>query len=155
MTAVNARIMQEAIARANIREVAGAKSNPVIVQWIRAMLPRFRGSDATAWCSAFVFEVCSSAGADIDEDVNVAARSWRKAGRLISLNHAQQGDIVILSRPGGASWQGHVGFYCHHDSRRITLLGGNQNNRVCFRSYPVGRLVQVRRLSGLECVAAP
>lgn len=151
MTAVNAKIMQEAIARADIREVAGAKSNPVIVQWIRAMLPRFRGSDATAWCSAFVFEVASAAGADIDEDVNVAARSWRKAGTQVCLNDAQQGDVVILSRPGGASWQGHVGFYCRH----IVLLGGNQNNRVRFKSYPVGRLVQVRRLSALAPVVAP
>ena len=155
MTALNARIMFEAVARADIREVAGARSNPLVVQWLRALIPRFKGSDATAWCSAFVYEVTTCAGADVEGDVSAAARSWRKAGSQVFLDSARQGDVVVLSRPGGARWQGHVGIYCRHTATHVVLLGGNQNNRVCFRSYPISRLVAVRRLAEAVCTSEP
>lgn len=147
MPTVNARIAQEAISRADIREVAGSGSNPTIVQWLRNLIPRFRGSDATAWCSAFVFEVVKGAGADMEEghQPNAAARSWRKAGIGIPLQNALPGDVAVLSRPGGQSWQGHVGIFCRQTRKHVVVLGGNQGNRVCFKRYPIGRLLEVRR----------
>jgi len=147
MDALNARIVFEGVARADIREVSGRKSNGVIVQWLRAVIPGFKGTDSTAWCSAFVYEVATAAGADIDEGVSAAARSWRHAGIGVSLDNAEPGDIVTLKRPGGLSWQGHVGIYCRHTKRSIVLLGGNQSNRVCFKTYPRERLLEVRRLT--------
>ncbi len=136
------------MARADIREVRGAKSNGWIVAMIRRVLPRFRGSDATAWCSAWMFEVALAAGADFGaREPNAAAISWRREGRGIPLNLAQAGDVAILSRPGAADWQRHVGVFCRFTSRGFVLMAGNQGNRSCFRRFPIDRLQEVRRLS--------
>lgn len=145
---LGSRICQEAVARADIREVSGSGSNPTIVQWLEALIPGFQGSDATAWCSAFVWRVTKSAGADLEEggSPNAAARSWRKLGIGIPLQNAMPGDIAVLSRPGGLSWHGHVTIFCRQTKRHIVGLGGNQRNRVCFGRYPISRLLEVRRL---------
>lgn len=147
-SSLNARICLEAMARADIREVRGIKSNPMIVAMIRRVLPKFKGSDATAWCSAWMLEVALAAGADFGtRQPNAAAISWRRAGRGIPLNLAQAGDVAILSRPGAADWQRHVGVFCRFTDRGFVLFGGNQRNRSCFGRYAIGRLQEVRRLS--------
>ena len=51
--------------------------------------------------------------------------------------------MVILS--GKASWQGHVGFFKGQVARKLNLLGGNQNDQVNVKFYPVSKLLGVRR----------
>ena len=51
--------------------------------------------------------------------------------------------MVILS--GKASWQGHVGFFKGQGAQKLNLLGGNQNDQVNVKSYPVSKLLGVRR----------
>jgi hypothetical protein len=47
---------------------------------------------------------------------------------------------------------GHVGFYAgcdecdSYDNGKIYLLGGNQNDEVNLRSYPVDRVLGIRRV---------
>lgn len=51
--------------------------------------------------------------------------------------------MVILS--GKASWQGHVGFFKGQGAQKLNLLSGNQNDQVNVKSYPVSKLLGVRR----------
>ena len=107
-----------------------------------------RGTDRTAWCSAWMLEVALAAGADLgDKHPNAAAISWRRVGVEIPLDSARAGDVVVLSRPGAADWQRHVGLFCRYVTRtQILVLGGNQANRSGFKRFPATRLQNVRRL---------
>jgi hypothetical protein len=90
---------------------------------------------------------------------SLKARSWLNIGRPVNLSLAQIGfDIVILWRgtpkPGVSicDGPGHVGFYAgcdecdSYDNGKIYLLGGNQNDEVNLRSYPVERVLGIRRV---------
>lgn len=133
----------------DVREIAGARSNPMIVAWIKAALPSFTGSDATAWSSAFMLAVADAAGADLgDKRPNLLARSWEQVGQPVRISQATQGDVVILIR--GRVWQGHVGLLCRMEDTRVVLLGGNQANRSGFKTFPRWRIRAIRRLYHLD-----
>ncbi len=145
---MNEAMCLAAVGRADIREIAGHKSNPRILTMLRAVIPKFRGTDRTAWCSAWMLEVALAAGADLgDKYPNAAAISWRRVGVEIPFDDAMPGDVAILSRPGAADWQRHVGMLCRYVTRtQILVLGGNQRNRSGFKRFPITRLQNVRRL---------
>ena len=143
-SSLNELLCATALSFAGIREVRGAKANPVIVDMLRRLLP-WAKSDETPWCSAFVNEVAFQCNWHVD--INAAARSWLKVGKLVTdLDDALPGNIVILHRGNPKSWTGHVGFYCRHNARYVWLLGGNQGNSVSIRAYPRSRILGVRRL---------
>lgn len=113
-----------------VHEVAGAASNPRIVEYLRSTtLPRqYADTDETPWCSAFVnwcIERSGFAGTD-----SAAARSWLTWGAAIE--RPRVGCIVVFRRGQDG---GHVGFFLDEDDRRVLLLGGNQSNRVCEQHY--------------------
>lgn len=141
-SSLNERLCATALSFAGIREVRGARANPVIVDMLRRLLP-WAKSDETPWCSAFVNEVVYQCGGT--PILNAAARSWLKVGRHMYKDWLP-GDIVILHRGNPKSWTGHVGFYCRHNSRYVWLLGGNQGNSVSIRAYRRSRILGVRRL---------
>ncbi len=144
---VNLRMCQAAMEYGGIAEVPGGRSNPIIVRWLRLVIPNLRGGDEVAWCSAFMAAVAERAGADLGRAYPTAlARSWGLAGvPVLGLGEILPGDVVVLSR-GTVRWQGHVGLYCRHGERTVTLLGGNQGNRVGFKDYAKSRIVSIRRL---------
>lgn len=130
-----------------VQEVGGTLDNPQIL----AML-RLDGSwpehDEVPWCSAFVNYICWLLR--LPRSKNLAALSWLEVGTPISLDVARpDSDVVVLSRDGG----GHVGFYAEHKyapivtQSTVTLLGGNQGDKVCLATFPLERLQGVRRLS--------
>ena len=97
------------------------------------------------WCSAFMNAVYVSIG--YKSTKSLWARSHLSVGKEVSLDRAVQGDIVILWRKKKHSQYGHVGFYHKHNDDRVWLLGGNQSNKVCIKSYNRKRLLGVRRLT--------
>jgi cell wall-associated NlpC family hydrolase len=66
----------------------------------------------------------------------------------VSINEAQIGDVVILSR-GLDPDAGHVGLYAGRGGLGLTvfLLGGNQTNGVTVAEFPVSRVLGIRRIT--------
>ena len=102
-------------------------------------------NDETAWCSAYwnwVIKKCDLTGTG-----KLNARSWLEAGEKVDIGNAVVGDTVVLWRTAPHSWKGHVGGYINHDNKFIYMIGGNQNNEVNISSYPISRVLEIRRIS--------
>jgi uncharacterized protein (TIGR02594 family) len=132
-----------ALAELGQAEVPGPGSNPRIVEYLRSTsLNRTEASrDETAWCSAFVnwcVERAGFAGTD-----SAWALNWQHWGR--PSDPPRIGCITVITRDPDC---GHVGFYLGEKlvegARRVTLLGGNQGNRVCAADFPRERVVAFR-----------
>jgi len=120
------------------KEIAGDKDDPRIIDY-HATTSLKAGDDEVAWCSSFVNWVMKQAG--IEGSNSAAARSWLGWG--LKLSQPRYGAIVVFKR-GSSAWQGHVAFYLDSDETHITVLGGNQSNRVCVAKYPKRDLLQYR-----------
>lgn len=117
-------------------------SNPQVEEMYK-MAVGVKHTDDVPWCAAYVGFVLALCG--LNGTNSLMARSYEKWGVPVSLEDAQQGDIVVFYRKGRDSGFGHVGFYCSHDENGIRVLGGNQDNSVSEKTYPVDKLVAVRR----------
>ena len=103
----------------------------------------------TEWCAAFVNMVLLQNGHPTSEDVSpypLMARSFLEWGNPV--NKPEQGDVVIFTR-GNSGWQGHVGFYVStkiiNGQPHYSVLGGNQDDAVSIKQYPVSDLIGIRR----------
>lgn len=130
-----------------VREVPGSLTAPAI----KAMLAKLRAwwdDDETPWCGTFVAHCIQDAGLELPKHW-YRAMGWTDWGRPVDVQDARTGEgvrygsIVARERKGG----GHVHFYVapvFGDPTRYWALGGNQENRVCVRSYPWAGVVAVR-----------
>jgi len=97
----------------------------------------------TAWCAAFVNWCLAQSGIQGTGKPN--ARSFLHVGDEVKV--PQKGDIVVFWRSSKKSWKGHVAFFNElTSSGDIVVLGGNQNNEVCYKIYPKERLLGYRRV---------
>ncbi len=126
-----------------VREIPGHASNPLVLAMLK-LDSSWVEDDETPWCSAFVNAVAWLL--DLPRSKSLAARSWLTIGTPIRLEEAVQGfDVVVLSR-GASSSAGHVGFYLAHDASTVTLVGGNQGDKVCAATFDKARVIGVRRI---------
>jgi uncharacterized protein (TIGR02594 family) len=102
------------------------------------------------WCAAFVnaiLRVNLIPGSDSVNDYPFMARSFLFWGDAVQ--EPRMGDIVIFSR-GNQGWQGHVGFYIYakmvDGENHYVILGGNQDDKVSYDTYPVSKVLGIRRL---------
>jgi uncharacterized protein (TIGR02594 family) len=128
-----------------VGEVKGTLDNPQILAMLR-LDGDWPEHDEVPWCSAFVNYIAWLLR--LPRSKNLAARSWLEIGKPVELENAiVDSDVVILSRDGG----GHVGFFAGLDRKGVEtcvlMLGGNQGDKVCVASFPVARVLGVRRLS--------
>lgn len=137
------------------RELPGRLSNPHILSML-GVDGREATRDDIPWCSSYVDFICWLL--ELPRAKSRRARKWLRVGRPVELKDAVCGwDVVILSRGGGEqpgpdviNAPGHVGFF--FDSYRllgahdVQLLGGNQADSVSVKSYPISRVLGVRRL---------
>jgi len=114
-----------------------------------------------AWCGALVYEVLTSTNAIPDLKTSgdkkasetaynfLRAREYLKVGT--NTTEPKIGDIMVTSRPGGFY---HVGFYAGTDANgNVLQLGGNQNNKLSYRTVPKGqKVVGYRRLENMADV---
>ena len=135
------------------------KDNPLIVAWLNRVAP-WATSDEVAWCAAFVFNFAWELDLprpNRKDGLNeAAARSWLRVGSAVVPEKAVRGfDVVILKRGGGnqpgpetLTAQGHVGFFDGLDTanRRVSVLGGNQNDSVSIANFSFDQILGVRRL---------
>jgi uncharacterized protein (TIGR02594 family) len=120
--------------------------NPYIVEFLKYTQVNPRSQiDETAWCSAFVNWCMYNAG--FSYTGHALARSWLQWGT--SLGSPMYGCVTILSREDGG---GHVGFYVGpgQNNSDLTLLGGNQDDAICLKNYPLNRLLGYRWPLGLS-----
>lgn len=113
--------------------------NPRILEYLRTcsdLSTLELGSDATPWCSAFVnwcFEQCGIAGTD-----SAWARSWASWGD--TMEQPRQGSVAVWTRGRTSSRQkivkGHVAFVVEDQGDCLVVLGGNQSDCVCTKTYP-------------------
>jgi uncharacterized protein (TIGR02594 family) len=134
-----------------LKEIPGQKDHPLIVYWL-SLCEIPEAHDEVPWCSASLVGMCDDLG--LPCSYSAAARSWLLIGTPIELKDAEIGnDIVVLKRGDGEqpgpeviNAQGHVGIFAGLPGGRVQLLGGNQGNTYCHATFPVERVIGVRRL---------
>ena len=121
-----------------VAEVAGAESNPRIMEYFNACKATWVKDDSTPWCGAFVGSVMQAEGFPIPSEA-LRARSWLSWGT--ALDEPRPGCVVVIKR-GTDETSGHVGLFRQwsEDRSKIYLIGGNQGDCVsiaAFRSHLV------------------
>lgn len=131
----------EAKKHIGLKEIKGDKSNPLIVDFWKAIKRGGIKDDATPWCAAFVGAMLEKVG--IVSSRFESARSYLEWG--VKLNKPCYGCVVVFSRDGG----GHVGFVVGKtESGDLMVLGGNQGDAVNVRAFPVSRVTGYRYPKG-------
>lgn len=132
-----------------IKEVSGSAANPMILAMLK-LDGDWPQDDSVPWCSAFTNYVAWLLR--LPRSKSLRARSWLTVGFAPELYNVGF-DVVVLKRGGGRQpgpsvidAPGHVGFYGGHDRAHIQVLGGNQADSVSVASYPLSRVLGVRRL---------
>ncbi|WP_299213720.1 TIGR02594 family protein [uncultured Dokdonia sp.] len=133
-----------ALSQYGITEKVGRLHSPAIVNYFKEIGHQWVKDDETAWCSAFANWVALKANKQGSAKLN--ARSWLDVGKKVITPTV--GDVVVFWRESKNSWKGHVGFFIGYseDRTKIYCLGGNQNNQINIKAYPVYRLLGFRRL---------
>jgi len=134
-------------AAAGVREVLGDEHNPRIIEYGTAV-DLIVTTDEVPWCSDFMNWLFMEL--DMERTRSARARSWLRHG--ISLRYAALGAICILKRGGGSQpgkdvidAPGHVGLLVDMlEPKTVTILAGNQGNRVCEDVFPLDRLLDMR-----------
>ena len=117
--------------------------NPRILNYFKVCAPWFEvdGCDEVDWCAAFV-NYCLVTSGHMGTD-HPSARSffWNKKKQFHVLQAPQPGAIAVrryapFSDTSWATGNGHVGFVVSWTSTTVTLLGGNQGNTICERTFP-------------------
>lgn len=139
----NAPLLSTAKAYIGTKEWAGAEHNPTVVQLFADSGHSWVKDDETPWCAAFVGSVLAQVGLYGTGKLN--ARSYLEWGEKVSLKDAQAGDVVILWRGSVNAKTGHVAFLVGFYGDRVLLRGGNQGNAVSDATYPVERILGIRR----------
>lgn len=138
------KMLIEALKLYGIKEIPGAKSNPVIMGWAKHLgVDNIYKNDDDAWCSVAHAFVATSAGKEVPMkgyDL-LRAKEWANFGNPMPLMSAMLGDTLIFNRPGGY----HVGLYVGEDYNAYHVLGGNQSNQYGFTRISKDRLFRVRR----------
>jgi uncharacterized protein (TIGR02594 family) len=121
----------------------GKGDNPKIVAYFKDAGHPQVTNDETAWCAAFVGAMLKRAG--YKPSGQLTARSYLDWGLpVVSIKDAQPGDIVVIPR-GNSAWQGHVFFLHQKKGAFVDGLGGNQKNSVNVQSFPVSKILAIRR----------
>lgn len=126
-----------------VTEIPGTAHNPRILTYVKEA-GFTEMNDETAWCSIFMNWVAKKCGLERSKKEN--ARSWLQVGENVTT--PQLGDVVVFWRVSPTSWEGHVSIFISlsEDKKFINVLGGNQDNHVCIKAYPVSQLLGYRRL---------
>lgn len=120
-------------------ESPGVANNPKVLKFWEDAKLSFIKDDSTPWCAGFVNAILERSGVRGTRRAN--ARSFLNWG--VAHTEPRLGSIAILSRPPNP-WQGHVGFVVSHDVDTVTLLGGNQGDKVSYARFKKSRVLGYR-----------
>lgn len=130
-------------------EISGARDNPVIMDYFRAVERFDIKHDETANCAAAMGAWHVKAGIPLTslppKADRLMARSYLRFGRIII--EPFRGCIVVFKR-GNSPSAGHVAFYLRtvtvNGTRYIECLGANQSDAVSIARYPAEKLLGYR-----------
>ena len=129
------KMLLEALNLLGTTEVVGPASNPLIMQWARAVgAASYYPSDATPWCALFASYVAQLAGKALPPDP-LAAKNWARFG--VPVAAPALGDIVVFPH--------HVAIYVGETTRTFSLLGGNQGDKVSIVDFLKAGAIAFRR----------
>ena len=142
------QLINIALSQYGVTEIVGKEHNPIVLNYFKEIGHIWVTTDETAWCSAFINWVALKA--KVERSNKLTARSWLQVGTEIK--EPKLNDVVVFWRSEKSSWKGHVGLFISYseDKKYIYVLGGNQNNQVNIKKYPVYRLLGFRRLSAIN-----
>lgn len=121
------------------KEVDGSGSNPRILEYAKSTPEPMHDDSVVPWCAIFVSWVLESVG--IKSTKSAWSLSYLDWG--VPLSGPRIGAVAVLSR-GSNPNQGHVGFVSAFNLLTVTLLAGNQNNMVCYETFPRWRVKAYR-----------
>ena len=130
-------------------EGPGPADNPKILEMYASVGHTHVEHDSVAWCAAFIGHCLERAG--IRSTRKLTARSYLDWGVPVEVTDAQQGDIGVIPR-GSSRWQGHVFFIDRIEGQWVWGLGGNQDDAVNVKRYPVAKLLGIRRAGNVAPV---
>lgn len=119
-------------------EQAGPKHNARIIEYHKSTSLK-ANDDETPWCSSFVNWCLMQNG--IKGTDSAAARSFLNYG--LKITEPAYGCIVVLKR-GNNNKSGHVGFLIDCTTDKISILGGNQGNKVSVSNFEKKDLLSYR-----------
>ncbi|MBB3317861.1 uncharacterized protein (TIGR02594 family) [Rhizobium sp. BK181] len=118
--------------------------NPRILNYFKVCAPWFEvaGGDEVDWCAAFVNYCLVSSGHMGTDHPGARSFFWNKKNQFLVLKEPKPGAIAVrryapFTDPSWATGNGHVGFVVSWTNTTITLLGGNQSNTVCEKTFPL------------------
>ena len=123
-----------------IKEIPGAASQPVILQWAKDIKAPAYDNDDIPWCAVFLNRVllaCQLPTAGAGYDL-LRAKSFMAWGQGMALPAI--GAVLVFQRPDGH----HVGFYAGERDDAYCVLGGNQSNGVGYAWIAKDRLIGCR-----------
>jgi uncharacterized protein (TIGR02594 family) len=137
MVAEGLKAMQQ-----NIKEIPGAKSNPLILQMAKdADVSNIYKNDDTPWCAVAHAAIAIRAGKEVPFTGwdRLRAASFSRFGQEVI--NPVLGDTLVFTRAGG----GHVGLYIAEDETAYHVMGGNQANSYNITRISKNRVTAVRR----------
>lgn len=136
-TTIDPAWVTEARKHIGTKEIKGAKHEPKILGWWKAIKRGGIKDDETPWCAAFVGGCLEAVG--LRSSRFESAASYMSWGRELAA--PVHGCIVVFTRKGG----GHVGFVVGVDrSGMLLVLGGNQGDAVNVKAFPLDRVTGYR-----------
>lgn len=132
--------METAKSLIGTKEIPGARSNPVIIEWAQTINPwvkKFYTNDDIPWCGLFVAHCMMDNNIQIEFQNPLSALEWAKFGKKVEPCY---GAVLVFYRDGG----GHVGFAVGEDANYYHVLGGNQSNMVNVTRVAKSRLRSIR-----------
>jgi len=124
----------------NVKEVRGSKSNPRVMEYIKASGMAWAKDDSggtNAWCASFVSWVLKQSGYPMYHDHAMRAVNYMKYGTKLA--EPVYGAICVKYRNNSKNTAlGHVAFIVGQskDGKKYYMLGGNQGDKVCVMEYP-------------------
>lgn len=141
------KLVSAALQYYGVKEIKGAKSNPVILDMARGIgCGDIYTQDDTSWCAVFINHLIRITGkppVDYKNDrYNLLRAKWLlNWGNAVKKGDEQLGDIMVFDREGG----GHVGILIAHSETSFHILGGNQSDSVNIIELAKNRLIGARR----------
>jgi uncharacterized protein (TIGR02594 family) len=136
--------LHTAIGEIGVKEAVRG-DNPRILEYHRATTLGAR-EDVVPWCSAFACWCMHGGGAFVVPPDGIAsprsarARDWLPWGVEVE---PCVGAVVVMRR-GGNPVQGHVGFLLDWRDHFVTVIGGNQHDRVSVETFMDTRVLGYR-----------
>lgn len=135
--------IEYALREYGVKEIAGDKHNPRVVQYSTDIGNTWVKTDEVAWCSELVNWCLLQAA--IHGTKSAVAKSFLKWGE--ELKTPEFGCLVVFGWPDGS---GHIGFYVNEAPGGIRVLGGNQDNEVNIKVYKKDHVLSYRKVPVID-----